>query len=46
MLDPRHVYSPQMSTTCEKQHRQNEVAFQVNVSTGVEICVMGDPRYM
>ena len=29
-------------TSCQKQHRQNEPAF-VNVSTGVEICVMGDP---
>ena len=28
-------------TSCQKQHRQNEPAFQVNVSTGVEICVMG-----
>ena len=28
-------------TTCEKQHRQNEPAGQVDISTGVEICVMG-----
>ena len=29
-------------TTCEKQHRQNEPAFWVNISTGEEISVMGD----
>ena len=33
-------------TTCQKQHRQNEPAFQVNISTGVEICVMGDLGHM
>ena len=35
---PGHVLGPK---TCQKQHRQNEPAFQVNISTGVEICVMG-----
>ena len=33
-------------TTCQKQHRQNELAFRVNVSTGVEICVMGEPGHV
>ena len=28
-----------------KNNRQNEPAFQVNISNGVEICVMGDPRH-
>ena len=30
-------------TTCQKQHRQNEPAGQVDVPTRVEVCVMGDP---
>ena len=33
-------------TTCQKQHRQNEPAGQVDVSTRVEVCVIGDPRHM
>ena len=32
-------------TACQKQHRQNEPAFLVNISNGVEICVMGDLRH-
>ena len=32
-------------TACQKQHRHNEPAFRVNISNGVEICVMGDPRH-
>ena len=32
-------------TACQKQHRQNEPASRVNISYGVEICVMGDPRH-
>ena len=31
---------------CQKQHRQNESAGQVDVSSGVEIRVMGDLGYM
>ena len=31
-------------TTCQKQHRQNEPSFWINISTGLEICVIGDPR--
>ena len=30
-------------TTCQKQHRQNEPAGQVDIPTRVEIHVMGDP---
>ena len=33
-------------TTFQKQHRQNEPAFQVNISTGVEICVIWDPGHI
>ena len=33
-------------TTCQKQHRQNETAGQVDILTRVEICVMGDPGHM
>ena len=29
-------------TTCQKQHRQNEPAGQVDIPTKVEVCVMGD----
>ena len=28
-------------TACQKQHRQNEPTGQEDISTGVEICVMG-----
>ena len=31
---------------CQKQHRQNEPAGQVDVSTTVEVRVIGDPRHM
>ena len=31
---------------CQKQHRQNEPAGQVDVSTRVDVCVMGDPGHM
>ena len=30
----------------KKQHRQNEPAGQVDVSTRVEVHVIGDPRHM
>ena len=30
-------------TGCQKQHRQNEPAGQVDIPTRVEICVMEDP---
>ena len=33
-------------TACQKQHRQNEPAGQVDIPTRVEICVMGDPGHM
>ena len=33
-------------TTCQKQHRQNEPAAQVDVSTRVVVRVIGDPRHM
>ena len=32
-------------TTCQKQHRQNEPAGQVDVPTRVEVRVMGDPSH-
>ena len=31
---------------CEKQHRQNESAGQVDIPAKVEVHVMGDPRQM
>ena len=33
-------------TICQKQHRQNELAGQVDISTRVEVRVMGDPRHV
>ena len=38
--DNRHIM------ICQKQHRQNETAGQVDVSTRVEVRVMGDPGHM
>ena len=33
-------------TACQKQHRQNESAGQVDVPTRLEVHVTGDPRHM
>ena len=33
-------------TACQKQHRQNEPAGQVDIPTWVEVHVTGDPGYM
>ena len=33
-------------TTCQKQHRQNEPAGQVDIPTWVEVSVTGDPGHM
>ena len=33
-------------TTCQKQHRQNEPAGQVDVPTRVEVCVRGNPGHV
>ena len=33
-------------TACQKQHRQNELAGQVDVSTRVEVRVTRDPRHV
>ena len=33
-------------TICEKQHRQNDPAGQVDVTTRVEVSVMRDPRHV
>ena len=33
-------------TACQKQHRQNEPADQVDVSTRVEVSVIGDTGHM
>ena len=33
-------------TASQKQHRQNEPAGQVDVSTRVDVRVMGDPRHV
>ena len=33
-------------TTCQKQHRQNEPAGQVNIPTRVKISVTGDSGHM
>ena len=31
---------------CQKQHRQNETAGQVDVTTKVEVHMIGDPRHV
>ena len=36
----------QFVTTCQKQHRQNEPAGQVDVPTRVEACVRGNPGHV
>ena len=33
-------------TACQKQHRQNDPAGQVDISTRVEVHVMGDPGHV
>ena len=33
-------------TTCQKQHRENEPAGQVDIPTWVEVSVTGDPGHM
>ena len=33
-------------TTCEKKHRHNEPAGQVDIPIRVEVHVMGDPRHV
>ena len=33
-------------TACQKQHRQNEPAGQVDIPTWVEVSVTGDPGHM
>ena len=33
-------------TACQKQHRQNESAGQVDVPTRLEVHVTGDPRHV
>ena len=38
--DHRHLIA------CQKQHRQNELAGQVDVPSGVEVRVTGDPGHM
>ena len=38
--DNRHL------TNFQKKHRQNELACQVDISTRVEIRVMGDPSHV
>ena len=32
--------------TCQKQHRQNEIAGQVDIPTRVKVLVMGDPGHV
>ena len=47
MGDPRHdVGTTDISLNCQKQHRQNEPAGQVDISTRVEVRVMGDPGHV
>ena len=38
--DHRHLMN------CQKQHRQNELAGQVDISTRVEVRVMGAPGHV
>ena len=33
-------------TACQKQHRKNELAGQVDIPTSVEVRVMGDPGHV
>ena len=37
----RHVGTTDVSQICQKQHRQNEPAGQVDIPTRVEVCVTG-----
>ena len=39
-IDHRHL------TTCQKQHRQNEPAGQVDIPTRVEVHVTGNPGHV
>ena len=40
------VGTTDVSLPVKKQHRQNELAGQVDIPTRVEVRVMGDPRHM
>ena len=40
MGDPGHVKGPQCLIACQKQHRQNESAGQVDIPARVEVRVM------
>ena len=40
------VGTTDVSPTVKKQHRQNELAGQVEIPTRVEVRVMGDPGHM
>ena len=31
---------------CQKQHRENEPAGQIDIPTRLEVCLMGDPGHM
>ena len=40
MGDPEHLKGPQRLIACQKQHRQNESAGQVDIAARVEVRVM------
>ena len=46
MRDPGQCRDHRRLMICQKQHRQNEPAGQVDVFTRVEVRVMGDPRHV
>ena len=46
MGDPRHVQAHRYLSICEKQHRQNESAGQVDIPARVEVRVMGDSGHV
>ena len=40
------VRTKEIVTTCQKQHRQNEPAGQVDIPTRVEVRVTGNPGHV
>ena len=47
MWEPGHLQGQKKHfTACQKQYSQNDPAGQGDVSTRVEVCVMGDPKHV
>ena len=45
MRSQTDVGTTAVSAPVKKQHRQNELAGQVDIPTRMEVCVMGDPGH-